>query len=88
MVTPSSHSYLFLAFCAMALFLYLPFLNDFKDSGELKIPGLKDRVTIQRDANGMAYIHARMITTWNSNLPISSLKNGSGPSAIPFLRFL
>ncbi|MBC8438737.1 MAG: penicillin acylase family protein [Deltaproteobacteria bacterium] len=51
----------FLAFCAMALFFYLPFLNDFKDNGELKIPGLKEPVTIQRDANGMAYIHARNV---------------------------
>jgi len=48
-----------LAFCALTLFFCLPFLNDFKDKGELKIPGLKESVTIQRDANGMAYIHAQ-----------------------------
>ena len=48
-----------LAFCALTLFFGLPFLNDFKDKGELKIPGLKESVTIQRDANGMAYIHAQ-----------------------------
>ena len=38
--------------------LGLPFLNDFKTKGELKIPGLSDKIKIQRDANNMAYIHA------------------------------
>ncbi len=42
---------LFLVFC-------LPFLNDFKQKGELNIPGLMEKVTISRDARGMAYIHA------------------------------
>ncbi|WP_300456602.1 penicillin acylase family protein [Desulfobacula sp.] len=48
-----------LAACIVILVLYLPFLNDFKTKGTLTLPGLTDRVTIQRDENGMAYIHAR-----------------------------
>ncbi|MCP4717843.1 MAG: penicillin acylase family protein, partial [Desulfobacteraceae bacterium] len=50
---------LFLAVCFIALFFYLPFFNDFQKKGALNIPGLKDRVTIKRDANGMAYIKAQ-----------------------------
>jgi len=48
-----------LAVCITAIILFLPFSNDFQQKGELNIPGLKDRVTIQRDANGMAYIKAQ-----------------------------
>jgi len=48
-----------LAAVVLILFFCLPFLNDFKQKGELKIPGFMDKVTIQRDAKGMAYIHAR-----------------------------
>ena len=49
---------LFFTVCIVALFFYLPFSNNFKQKGELNIPGLNNRVTIQRDTNGMAYIHA------------------------------
>ncbi len=50
---------LFLTVCIASLFFYLPFSNNFKQKGELNIPGLSNRVTIQRDANGMAYIKAQ-----------------------------
>jgi len=50
---------LFITICFVAVFFYLPFFNDFQQKGELNIPGLKDRVTIKRDANGMAYIKAQ-----------------------------
>ncbi|NOX32681.1 MAG: penicillin acylase family protein [Deltaproteobacteria bacterium] len=40
------------------LFFCLPLLNNYKKQGKLNIPGLKENVIIQRDANGMAYIHA------------------------------
>jgi penicillin amidase len=48
-----------LAVCVLILIVCLPFLNDFQQEGELKISGLRDKVTIQRDAKGMAYIHAQ-----------------------------
>lgn len=48
-----------LIICVLILIFCLPFLNDFKHEGQLKIPGLSDKVTIQRDFNGMAYIHAQ-----------------------------
>jgi penicillin amidase len=35
------------------------FLNDYQDSGELKLPGLKAPVKIVRDEKGMAYIYAQ-----------------------------
>jgi len=50
---------LFLAVCVIAVILFLPFSNNFQQKGELNIPGLQNRVTIQRDANGMAYIKAQ-----------------------------
>ena len=49
----------FLAVCITAIIFFLPFSNNFQQKGELNIPGLKNSVTIQRDANGMAYIHAQ-----------------------------
>ena len=55
-----AHSICF--FCSYSIsmwFFYLPFLNDFQKQGELQIKGLKDKATIQRDENGMAYIHAQ-----------------------------
>ena len=48
-----------LAVCGFILIFCLPFLNNFKQEGKLTLPGLTDKVTIQRDENGMAYIHAR-----------------------------
>lgn len=42
----------------IALFFSLPLFNDFKTTGSLKLPGLKNRVTVQRDEKGMAYIRA------------------------------
>ncbi|RLC27480.1 MAG: penicillin acylase family protein, partial [Deltaproteobacteria bacterium] len=50
---------LFLAVCIAGIVYYLPFSNNFKQKGELNVPGIENRVTIQRDANGMAYIHAQ-----------------------------
>ena len=50
---------LFLAVCVIAVIFFLPFSNNFQQKGELNIPGLQNRVTIQRDANGMAYIKAQ-----------------------------
>jgi penicillin amidase len=47
-----------LAVCILILIFCLPFLNDFKQKGELNIPGLANKITIQRDAKGMAYVHA------------------------------
>jgi len=35
------------------------FLNDYQDSGELKLAGLKEPVKVMRDEKGMAYIYAR-----------------------------
>jgi penicillin G amidase len=35
------------------------FLNDYQDSGELKLTGLKAPVKVMRDEKGMAYIYAR-----------------------------
>jgi penicillin amidase len=35
------------------------FLNDYQDSGELKLAGLKAPVKVMRDEKGMAYIYAR-----------------------------
>ncbi|MFU8770282.1 MAG: penicillin acylase family protein, partial [Desulfotignum sp.] len=40
-------------------FYSLPLLNNFQTRGTLAISGLTDRVTVQRDENGMAYIRAR-----------------------------
>ena len=50
---------LFMAVCVIAVIFFLQFSNDFQQKGELNIPGLTNRVTIQRDANGMAYIKAQ-----------------------------
>jgi len=50
---------LFAGACFIALFFYLPFFNDFQQKGQLNIPGLKEKVTIRRDASGMAYIKAQ-----------------------------
>ncbi len=49
----------FLAVSGLIFYFCLPFFNDFKTSGELKLPGLEDRVTVTRDSRGMAYIHAQ-----------------------------
>ena len=35
------------------------FLNDYQDSGELKLTGLSDPVKVMRDKKGMAYIYAQ-----------------------------
>ncbi|MEN8210564.1 MAG: penicillin acylase family protein [Thermodesulfobacteriota bacterium] len=48
-----------LAVCVTAVMFFLPFSNNFQQKGELNLPGLQNRVTIQRDANGMAYIKAQ-----------------------------
>ncbi len=45
--------------CGLIAFFCLPFLNDYQNTGELQLKGLKDKVMVQRDENGMAYIHAR-----------------------------
>lgn len=50
---------LFLAICTTAFIFCLPLFNDFQTDGNLNLSGLKQSVTIQRDANGMAYIHAQ-----------------------------
>jgi len=54
-------TFICLIVCGLIAMLGLPFLNDFKTKGELKIPGFSDKITIQRDANNMAYIHAENI---------------------------
>lgn len=48
-----------LAACVVAAIFCLPLLNNFQQTGELKLPGLRDKVTITRDSNGMAYVHAQ-----------------------------
>ncbi|MFA5906088.1 MAG: penicillin acylase family protein, partial [Desulfobacula sp.] len=45
--------------CGLIAFFYLPSLNDYQTKGELQLKGLKDKVLIQRDENGMAYVHAQ-----------------------------
>lgn len=45
--------------CGLIIFFCLPFLNDYQNKGELQVKGLKDKVTVQRDENGMAYVHAQ-----------------------------
>lgn len=58
---------IFLSVCILlcisliALYFGAPFLNDFQDEGELALPGLADKVTVQRDEKGMAYIKAESI---------------------------
>jgi penicillin G amidase len=47
------------AICITGLIFCLPFFNDYKVNGELLVPGLKNKVTVKRDAKGMAYIHAQ-----------------------------
>lgn len=49
---------LFLTVCSIFLFFCLPFLNDFQHQGELNLTGLSNKVIIQRDEHGMAYVHA------------------------------
>ncbi len=46
------------ALCLIAFFC-LPVLNDYQTKGGLQLKGLKDKVVIQRDENGMAYVHAK-----------------------------
>lgn len=40
-------------------YFWLPQINDYQTSGELALKGLKQKVIVQRDENGMAYIHAQ-----------------------------
>ncbi len=47
-----------LAACCLIVFFCLPFFNDYQVKGELQLKGLKDKAVIQRDENGMAYVHA------------------------------
>ncbi|MCM2286694.1 MAG: penicillin acylase family protein [Desulfobacula sp.] len=47
-----------LAAVGLIAFFCLPLLNDYQNTGEIQIQGLKDKVLIQRDENGMAYVHA------------------------------
>ncbi len=47
------------AVCTGILFYSLPLFNDYKTKGGLKLPGLQDNVSVQRDAKGMAYIRAQ-----------------------------
>jgi len=44
--------------CGLIAFFCLPFLNDYQNKGELQLKGLKGKVLVQRDENGMAYVHA------------------------------
>ncbi len=48
-----------LAALSLMAFFCLPFLNDYQNKGDLQLKGLKDKVMIQRDENGMAYVHAK-----------------------------
>ncbi len=48
-----------LTLCTALLIFSLPLFNSFQTKGDLILPGLKERVTIQRDEKGMAYIQAR-----------------------------
>lgn len=47
-----------LAVLAMIIFSGLRYLNNFKQNGSLRLEGLNKKVVVQRDAKGMAYIHA------------------------------
>lgn len=47
---------LLIAYFAMVLFL--PYLNNYQQDGELTLPGLEKSVTVKRDKKGMAYIYA------------------------------
>ncbi len=47
-----------LAVLAVIVFSGLRYLNNFRQNGSLKLAGLKKKVVVQRDAKGMAYIHA------------------------------
>jgi acyl-homoserine lactone acylase PvdQ len=47
-----------LAAVGLIAFFCLPVLNDYQNTGEIRIQGLKDRVLVRRDENGMAYVHA------------------------------
>ncbi len=49
----------FLAVLGLIFYFCLPFFNAFQTAGELKLPGLEDRVKVTRDSRGMAYIHAQ-----------------------------
>jgi len=44
---------------AFLLVITLPYLNSYKESGSLIIPGLKEEVKVLRDEKGMAYIYAK-----------------------------
>jgi penicillin amidase len=48
----------FLAIAYFAVPLFLPYLNDYQEDGELTLPGLEKSVTVKRDEKGMAYIYA------------------------------
>ena len=59
-----SRKRLFVALVALAIilpaaaWLALPHLNGYQAEGEITLPGLKSKVTVTRDENGMAYIRA------------------------------
>ncbi len=44
-----------------AVKLFLPYLNDYQQDGELTLPGLEKSVTVKRDKEGMAYIYAENV---------------------------
>ncbi len=50
-----------ICFSALGLIVFfcLPFVNDYQDKGALQLKGLKDEILLQRDENGMAYVHAK-----------------------------
>ena len=47
-----------LVILGLLIIIALPYLNSYQDKGILKIPGLKGKVKVLRDENGMAYIYA------------------------------
>ncbi|KMY67552.1 beta-lactam acylase [Desulfocarbo indianensis] len=49
---------LIVAAAAVAVIEAAPWLNGYQKDGELTLPGLSAPVTVKRDAQGMAYIHA------------------------------
>ena len=49
----------FLVIAYFAAVLFLPYLNDYQEDGELILPGLEKSVTVKRDEKGMAYIYAQ-----------------------------
>ncbi|WP_022667828.1 penicillin acylase family protein [Desulfospira joergensenii] len=49
------------ALVGAGLILSLPHLNDFQTKGEIRIPGLGNRVSLLRDEKGMAYARAQSL---------------------------